>query len=141
MPILPQKAPNWLRAISIHAPHAYAIIIGIKKAEYRTKSTNYRGWVLIHSSGSKASDDAFQDYFINPEQIGVRRFALIGAAEILDCTGSHGEFAYQIGRAIAFPPFPNIKGQQSIFWGKSEKYPEREAAFDQAWGLIQERLK
>ena len=143
MTILPQpKAPEWLRAISIHAPHAYAIIIGIKKQEYRSKLTTYRGWALIHSSGSKASDNAFQDYFINPDQIGVKRFALIGAAEILDCYGEPGDYAYQIGRAIAFPtPIEGIKGQQSIFWGTSDKYPEREGAFNQAWVMIQARLK
>ncbi len=49
-----------IKAISIHAPHAYAK--GIKGAEYRSRPTKQRGWILIHSSQSKASDQYFTDY-------------------------------------------------------------------------------
>jgi hypothetical protein len=131
-----------LRAISIHAPHAYAICIGLKNEEYRTKLTNYRGWALIHSSGSKASDDCFQDYFIDPVAIGVKRYAIIGAAEIYDCLGQPRDYRYLLRNAIAFStPIEGIKGQQSIFWGKSDKYPERTEAFNNAWAMLQARLR
>lgn len=134
-------SPQWLRAISIHAPHAYAICIGVKKEEYRTKSTHYRGWALIHSSGSKASDDYFQDYFIDPVAIGIKRYAIIGAAEIYDCLGQPGDYRYLLRNAISFKPIEGIKGQQSIFWGKSDKYPERTEAFNNAWAMLQARLR
>lgn len=133
--------PQWLRAISIHAPHAYAICLGLKPEEYRTKSTNYRGWVLIHSSGSKQSDDYFQDYFIDPVAIGVKRYAIIGTAEIYDCLGQPGDYRYLLRNPIAFKPIEGIKGQQSIFWGKSDKYPERIEAFNNAWAMLQARLR
>jgi hypothetical protein len=142
MTIITQTAdfPQWLRAISIHAPHAYAICIGVKKQEYRTKSTNYRGWALIHASGSKASDDCFKDYFIDPKAIGVKRYAIIGAVEIYDCIGSLGDYAYCLRSPIAFPkPLEGIKGQQSIFWGATT--PERVKAFAEAWMILQSRLK
>lgn len=134
------NSPQWLRAISIHAPHAYAICLGLKPEEYRTKSTNYRGWVLIHSSGSKQSDDYFQDYFIDPVAIGVKRYAIIGAAEIYDCIGQPGDYRYLLRNAIAFSkPLQGIKGQQSIFWGATT--PERVKAFAEAWMILQSRLK
>ncbi|WP_178379502.1 hypothetical protein [Fischerella major] len=47
-----QSYPEFLKAISIHTPHAYAICMGIKEAEYRSQPTLRRGWILIHAIGS-----------------------------------------------------------------------------------------
>ncbi len=132
--------PQHLRAISIHAPHAYAIVLGIKPEEYRTRATNYRGWVLIHSSGSKASDDYFEDYGITHIKATAKRYALIGIADLYDCIGEPGDYAYCLRNAIAFPKaVEGIKGQQSIFWGATT--PERMKAFAEAWMIFQSRLK
>jgi hypothetical protein len=73
-----QSYPETLKAISIHAPHAYAICMGIKQAEYRTQPTNRRGWILIHASQSKDSDHCFADYGISKDTI--KRGAIIGAS-------------------------------------------------------------
>lgn len=72
-----------IKAISIHAPHAYAICMGKKPYEYRNRPTKKRGWVLIHASLSKASDFCFEEYNIDPK-IACRQ-AIIGASYITDC--------------------------------------------------------
>ena len=71
--------PANLKAISIHAPFAYAICLGLKTQEYRTQPTKRRGWVLVHASLSKASDEYFTTYNINPST--VKRGAIIGAVK------------------------------------------------------------
>jgi hypothetical protein len=125
-----------LRAISIHAPFAYAICLGLKDEEYRTQPTKIRGWILIHSSQSKASDEYFKDYGID---IAIaKRGAIIGACKLTDCIGSHRDYAYCLESPILFDkPIEGIRGQQSIFWGISEKQPERLEAFKLAFGMIQ----
>jgi len=127
--------PSDLRAISIHAPFAYAICMGLKDEEYRTQSTKIRGWILIHASLSKASDIHIADYGIEPSTI--KRGAIIGACELTDCIGKPGDYAYCLESPILFEqPFEGIKGQQSIFWGISDKSPERFEAFRRAWSII-----
>jgi hypothetical protein len=128
--------PSDLRAISIHAPFAYAICLGLKDEEYRTQPTKIRGWILIHSSQSKASDQYFKDYGID---IAIaKRGAIIGACKLTDCIGSPGDYAYCLESPILFDkPIEGIRGQQSIFWGVSDKHPEHQEAFKLAWGMIQ----
>ncbi|MBN3993887.1 MAG: ASCH domain-containing protein [Nostoc sp. NMS2] len=131
-----QSYPESLKAISIHAPHAYAICMGIKQAEYRTQPTDRRGWVLIHASQSKDSDHYLADYGISKDTI--KRGAIIGAAQITDCTWD-AEFecyAYHLSQPILFDqPIEGIKGCQAIFWGA--KQPEKQAAFAITWGMIE----
>lgn len=124
-----------LRAISIHAPHAYAICMSIKQYEYRTQPTLIRGWILIHASQSKASDDWLSEYGIDTSIM--KRGAIIGAAQIIDCTWD-AEFecyAYQLESPILFDrAIEGVKGCQTIFWGANN--PDRKAAFAAAWKLI-----
>jgi hypothetical protein len=130
-----QSYPEFLKAISIHAPHAYAICIGIKKAEYRSQPTDRRGWILIHASQSKDSDHCLADYGISKATI--KRGAIIGAAQITNCTWNteYGCYAYHLENPILFDqPIEGVKGCQAIFWGATQ--PEKQAAFAQAWALI-----
>lgn len=109
--------------------------MGLKDEEYRTQSTKIRGWILIHASLSKASDIHIADYGIEPSTI--KRGAIIGACELTDCIGKPGDYAYCLESPILFEqPFEGIKGQQSIFWGISDKSPERFEAFRRAWSII-----
>ena len=125
-----------LKAISIHAPFAYAICMGLKDEEYRTQATKIRGWILIHSSQSKASDQYFIDYGI--DNAIVKRGAIIGACKLTDCIGSPGDYAYCLERPILFEQaLEGVRGQQSIFWGISDRAPERQKAFQLAWESIQ----
>ena len=133
------KYPPNLKAISIHAPHAYAICLGIKNAEYRTQATKRRGWVLIHSSQSKTSDEFFFDYGID---ISIaKRGAIIGAANITDCTWDW-EFecyAYHVHNPIYFKqPIEKVKGCQAIFWGP--KTEDKKVAFTLASQQIRNHL-
>jgi hypothetical protein len=129
-----------IKAISIHAPHAYAICKGIKPYEYRNSSTKRRGWILIHSSSSKASDSCFEDYGIDPKT--AKRRAIIGAAYLTDCTSnSQGGYGYRMSRAILFStPVEGVKGCQAIFWGHC-KDPQKLKAFEQAIEQIGINLK
>lgn len=129
-----------IKAISIHAPHAYAICMGIKKAEYRNKATNRRGWILIHASQSKESDEYFQDYGIDVAI--AKRGAIIGAACITDCIlNRQGGYAYNISRPILFETvIEGVKGCQSIFWGHCDD-PVKIKAFEKAIELIGVKLK
>ena len=127
--------PETLKAISIHAPHAYAICMGIKETEYRSRPTDRRGWILIHASQSKASDDFFAEYGIDPN---ICRGAIIGAAFLTNCIwDSHNQcYAYQLEEAILFDePFEGIKGCQAIFWGANTS--DKQAAFAEAWNTIE----
>ena len=128
-----------IKAISIHAPHAYAICLGKKPYEYRNSPTKRRGWVLIHSSSSKASDSCFADYGIDPKI--AKRQALIGAAFITACSpdGQDG-YAYNLtGRMLFKNPIEGIKGCQSVFWGHSND-PQKFQAFEQAIEQIKAKL-
>jgi hypothetical protein len=131
-----QSYPEFLRAISIHAPHAYAICLGLKKAEYRTQPTDRRGWILIHASQSKDSDHCLADYGISKDTI--KRGAIIGAAQITNCTwnAEYGCYAYHLESPILFDqPIEGVKGCQAIFWGA--KTQDKQAAFAQAWEMIE----
>lgn len=129
-----------IKAISIHAPHAYAICLGLKPYEYRNSPTKRRGWVLIHSSSSKASDEFFVNYGIDPKI--AKRGAIIGASFISDCTSDiYGGYAYRMTRVMLFDkPIEGVKGCQSVFWGHSND-PQKIKAFEQAIEQIGISLK
>lgn len=126
--------PESLRAMSIHFPHAWAIVHGRKDGEYRSRLTRYRGMVLIHASGSQDSDDYLVDYNIPPQQI-VRK-AILGAVDLFDCVEDPWQpgYIYRLRNPIVFKkPIP-AAGQQSPFWPAST--PERDKAFRQAWQQV-----
>ncbi|MBH8550990.1 ASCH domain-containing protein [Nostocaceae cyanobacterium CENA357] len=129
--------PPKLKAISIHAPFAYAICMGEKKAEYRSQSTHRRGWVLIHPSQSKQNDDYFADYGIDPTT--VKRGAIVGAVKITSCVGSPGNYVYHLVNPIKFNrPVEGVKGKQAIFW--RAKTDAEKVAFTLASEQIREYL-
>ena len=71
-----------MKALTIKQPWANLIIEGIKKYEFRTWKTNYRGKILIHAglSFEQKYSNKFKHY--NFEYI---KGAIIGEAEIIDC--------------------------------------------------------
>ncbi len=111
--------PN-LKAISIHAPFAYAICMRLKKEEYRTQPTKRRGWILIHASQSKASDEYFYTYQIDINK--VKRGAIIGAVKVNGCVGNLNNWAYQLDSPVLFEqPIEGVKGKQAIFWSANSE--------------------
>lgn len=78
-----------MKVLTIKQPWATLIVEGLKKYEFRTWKTNYRGKILIHAGLSLEPkySDKFIDY--NFEYI---KGAIIGEAEIVDCILVDEEF-------------------------------------------------
>ena len=78
---------NELRALSVRQPWAWAIIQGYKDVENRTRSTSFRGRLLIHA-GLKVDPRGFQFLWEKglhrrvPDELP--RGQLIGTVELLD---------------------------------------------------------
>src|SRR5258708_6594217 len=79
------------RALSIRQPNAEAILRGIKKTEYRTGATNFRGRFLIYASRTRYSlkyeRQMMRKYGIRnvlPEALP--RGVIVGSAILVDCS-------------------------------------------------------
>lgn len=129
-----RKAPEELRAITIHAHHALAIALGIKDEEYRSRYTHYRGWILIHASAQKLPDTHFAHYGLEPSLCDGFYGAIIGAAKLADIEGDEGDYTYRLTDAFLFDGQIKCAGNQAIIWGASNS--EKNQAFDIAWSLI-----
>ncbi len=103
-------APD-LRALTVRAPWAWAIIRGLKRVENRGWRTSFRGRLAIHAGTSRESDaDAlttFGDLGIEPPDELVRG-AIIGTVEVVDVL-EYAEFLRRFGgpldRGFARGPF------------------------------------
>lgn len=71
-----------MKVLTIREPWASLIVNGYKKYEFRSRKTNYRGKILIHTSSIIDRDmlDRFKDY-----NLDYVTGAIIGEAEIVDC--------------------------------------------------------
>ena len=71
-----------MKVLTIKQPWATLIIECLKKYEFRTWKTNYRGKILIHAGLSleQKYSNKFKDYKFN-----YIKGAIIGEAEIIDC--------------------------------------------------------
>lgn len=100
-----------MKIISIRQPFAQLIVTGAKDVENRTWPTTYRGPVLIHAS---LKPDAITEREIG-WRFGVRwpaeqpLGAVVGVAEIVDCTQDHpsrwyvpGHWAFVLANARRF---------------------------------------
>jgi len=76
-----------LRAITVHAPWAWAIVSGYKLVENRTWVPRFRGQIAIHAGQSKIDDVIARQQF---EQLGLpvpddfARGMILGTAELVD---------------------------------------------------------
>ena len=75
------------KALTLHAPWAWAIVNGIKMVENRDWATTYRGTIFVHASRSFESDVAARDLFarmqVTPPKEFVR-FAILGTVDLVD---------------------------------------------------------
>ena len=71
-----------MKALTIKQPWATLIVEGLKKYEFRTWKTNYRGKILIHAGLSleQKHSNKFKDY-----KFDYIKGAIIGEVEIIDC--------------------------------------------------------
>lgn len=56
-----------MKCLSVRNPYSYLICSGLKDVENRSWKTNYRGVILIHSSGDELFKLISSDYFSNLE--------------------------------------------------------------------------
>ena len=71
-----------MKVLTIKQPWACLIVEGLKKYEFRSWKTNYRGKILIHAGLTleKKHSEKYKDYNFN-----YIKGAIIGEAEIIDC--------------------------------------------------------
>ena len=129
--IVGSNFPDTLRALSIAGPYAYLITIGEKQSECRTWKTNFRSIVLLHvSTGRKHGKPQRKDMLS----------AIIGAAEIYDCTPNQelsNSYYHWMRYPVLFKQFiPNISGARNYWKPKTSAHIK---AFNWAWKQIQEQ--
>ena len=79
------------RAFSVRQPFAAEIMCGIKKIEYRTRSTSRRGRVYVYAT--KSPDlDWYADMGLQPGDLPVG--VLVGTVEIIDCREKPDEYEW-----------------------------------------------
>jgi len=116
-------------ALSVRQPWAHFIVSGKKDVENRTWKTNFRGAVLIHSSGNMDAIYDEDEEFI-ARALGVPEFridgfqvfvgGIVGVAEVVDCVTSSaspwfsGPFGFVLKNAR---PLPFVEcGGRLGFW-------------------------
>jgi hypothetical protein len=80
-----------MKAITIHAPWAWAIIHGHKRFENRTWRTQHRGLLAIHAGDSRSSDQlgikTIRSAGIEPptiDELDAIRGTIVGTVELVD---------------------------------------------------------
>lgn len=90
------------RALTVHQPWAWAIIIGVKPVENRSRRFNYRGNLLIHAGQQEETHMVDQVLEMIAEETSTAvsllrnayrqqaaRGAIIGAITVTDCVTAH----------------------------------------------------
>ena len=125
------KFPDTLRALSIAGPYAYLIATGEKGSEGRSWKTNFRGVVLLHVSTGRDYGEPQSKEMIS---------AIIGAAEVYDCTPNEeyqGYYDHCMQNPVLFKKFiPNVSGARNYWQPKTSAHIK---AFNLAWEEIQEQ--
>lgn len=121
-----------MKALTVRQPWAWAIVMGYKDIENRTRPTNHRGRLLVHAAKS-LDPDGFQYLW----QLGIYRKlptelplgGLVGLVEVADCvTNADSEWAkrgawhWVLRRPRSFKSSIPCSGSQGLF------YPEVSAA-------------
>lgn len=136
MSIITNECPPTVRAMTCHAPFAYALALGIKQEEYRRRDTKYRGWVFIHCGLSTASDDAFEYLDLSPSQ--VERGGIIGAAYLNSSNKDCDSFAYKMITPVKFDKLIRISGKQVTLWQPTNT--KEAQIFASAWQILQSMI-
>ncbi len=84
------------RALSIRQPYAEQIMRGIKTIEYRSTCTHIRERVYIYASKKPGDLEVFATLRCEPGDLPTG--VLIGTVEVVDCTGSDGDYEWHLAR-------------------------------------------
>lgn len=82
MPTKPAPAAS-IRALTVRQPWAWAIMAGRKTVENRSRPTNYRGELLIHSAVARGDIDTLPDGSPVPARLVYG--AILGSVTLVDC--------------------------------------------------------
>lgn len=138
-----------MKAFTVFQPYAFAIAVGLKEYETRSRRTHIRGRVAVHAGKKKINaQEAYMDALVEgrgnehayhlcrthrPEEYG----AVIGTVEIVDCVPveeivnsispleralgdySPGRFAWVLKNPIMFPKPIPARGNQG-WWNWEE---------------------
>jgi hypothetical protein len=110
-----------LRALSVRQPHAEAIMLGIKKIEFRNMPTRVRGRVQIYASLGRYSSaeeaEMLEEYGIDEVDCDdLPRGVLIGTVEIRDCTGKGNKYNWHLRDPERATRFLRPKKQPQPVW-------------------------
>ncbi|MGE5610572.1 MAG: ASCH domain-containing protein [Bacillota bacterium] len=90
---MPHRPKSTMPALSIRQPFAEQILLGLKRIEYRSKSTTRRGRVYIYASRIPHPDpQEWRKIDKLPAQLPAGR--IVGTVEITDCTWSDESRCY-----------------------------------------------
>lgn len=106
-----------LATISIRQPHAWAVMAGIKSAEFRSRPCRYRGPLLVHAGKSEQHLSALDAYIADRADLASPTLyfgCLIGVADLVDCRLIRpGEFALILANPRPFEPV-QAKGSLAV---------------------------
>ena len=84
------------RALSVRQPYAEQIMTGEKKIEYRSRATGFPKRIYIYSGQTLTAREkkAYKKMEKEPGDFPVG--VVIGTVEIIDCTGSPGDYEWHL---------------------------------------------
>jgi hypothetical protein len=101
-----------LRGISVRQPYCDQILRGLKRIEYRSRSTNVRERVYLYASFTPGSADAWHDYGRSPGDLPAG--VVVGSVEIIGCDRSRDDketFEWRLARPRRIRPHRKPKNQ------------------------------
>jgi len=113
-----------MKALTIHQPYASMIALGLKRTEYRTWRTHYRGPLAIHAAARKPHDYAeigfYDEWMLGPVE-DLPRGAIVAYVELVACVpleipeeGPPIEYGWKLADIHPIEPKP-YKGQQGLW--------------------------
>ena len=102
-----------MKALSIKQPFAELILTGMKDREHRSRKTNYRGEIVIHSS--LKPDKEFMDEWGFNEHKFMNGY-LLGKVEIYDCKQVGPErYAWLVRHPVMFKKIIPARGNLGLW--------------------------
>ena len=83
-------------ALSIRQPYAELILRGVKCFEYRSRPTHQRGRVYVYAAKQEGDPSGYRKLRCAPEDLP--RGVLVGTVEIVNCTGTPGDYRWHLAR-------------------------------------------
>lgn len=104
-----------LPTISILQPHAWAVMAGVKRVEFRSRPCSYRGPLLVHAGKSERDMDGLDEYLAErPDLANPTLYfgCLLGVVDLIDCRLIKPR---EFGLVLANPrPIDPVKAQGKI---------------------------